>query len=372
MGMSAFTQHDAESPPLVLDSQQATLLELLSAAGGGPVSYGELQEAGVGSPARVVAGLELAGVPIVRCFLGEEREVGVRFELPLDARCAPTHSAKAVSPATSLLGGERPRDRLTHVSWTVADRGCAAVTALLAWIVCNGPPVTRYTVRWLLFTGRIVGHRAHRTARRALSGGARCARDAAVAVVAWLARVVPPAKGVAARGSSRVACVVRERAASGAVSAKYHGRAALGALTRTAASASSGVRAGGRWLVGESHVLAERLRGSTTMRSVARRASRGDPITHSQHVSSAHPLGPSRDSAAFLNQWASCQTRNRCLAFSALMVVAGVVLVLVISNLGASAGGARRFEAPRHSSRLASPPSTARGAQSTRTTKAAE
>jgi hypothetical protein len=45
------------------EQQQTILLELLRKAAGAPVSYAELQDAGIEFPASVVSELELAGVP---------------------------------------------------------------------------------------------------------------------------------------------------------------------------------------------------------------------------------------------------------------------------------------------------------------------
>jgi hypothetical protein len=54
----------------VLEQQQALLLEVLRRAGGLPVSYAELNDAGVEFPASAVSELELAGVAIERCSGG--------------------------------------------------------------------------------------------------------------------------------------------------------------------------------------------------------------------------------------------------------------------------------------------------------------
>jgi hypothetical protein len=320
MSMSAFTQREVGGTPAVLDSQQAVLLELLSAAGKGSVSYGELHEAGIELPASAVSELELAGVPIVRCFLGEARGAGVRLERHFDARCIPARTAEAASsPAANPVAGERSRDRVMSVVGGVVGRGWAAAAALIAWAICVGPPTTRYAVRWLLLTSRAAGEQARRRARHALSAGVHRAREAVVAVAAWLARVVPPATRVTIGWLSRVAHGAGERARSGAERA-------------------------------------------------ARQVSRGNPVLYHWHASStAYPLGPPLDAAAPLRPPASQQTRNRCLAFSALAAVSGVVLAVVLSNLGASAGGTRRLATHRHHSRLALP-NAARRAQAVRTT----
>lgn len=70
-----------DEPP-ILEAQQALLLQALRRAGGEPVSYAELRDAGVELPASIVAELELAGVPIERCHGGAHggrRVLGVRL-----------------------------------------------------------------------------------------------------------------------------------------------------------------------------------------------------------------------------------------------------------------------------------------------------
>jgi len=357
MSMSAFPQHEVGGTPAVLDSQQAVLLELLGAAGEEPVSYGELQEAGIELPASVVSTLELAGVPIVLCFLGEARGVGVRLERPFDARCILARTAEAASsPAANPGAGERSRDRVSSVVGGVVGRGWAAVAALIAWAICVGPPAARYAVRWLLLTSRAASGQVRRRAQHALSASVHRAREAVMAVAAWLARVVPPAKHATIGWLSQVAHGARERARSGAAHAERRGRTARVAIARTAAGMPPGIRAGLRWLTGTSHDLAEWLRSSIANTRAARQVSRGNPIQHPRRASStAYPPGPPLDAAAPLRPPASQQTRNRCLAFSALVAVSGVVLAVVLSNLGASAGGARRLATHRHHSRLAQP-----------------
>jgi tetratricopeptide (TPR) repeat protein len=87
-----FTQHggghserrDArEADPPVVERQQAVLLEMLRRAAGAPVSYAQLQDAGIEFPASVVSELELAGVSVERCDVherGGRRLAGVRLD----------------------------------------------------------------------------------------------------------------------------------------------------------------------------------------------------------------------------------------------------------------------------------------------------
>src|SRR5438270_65103 len=73
----------AESGRAPLDQQQALLIAALRRARGAPVSYQELRDAGIEYPASVVSELELAGLPLERCYEGpfaERRLLGVRLE----------------------------------------------------------------------------------------------------------------------------------------------------------------------------------------------------------------------------------------------------------------------------------------------------
>ena len=72
-----------QSAHAAVDEQQALLIAALSRAHGEPVSYQELRDAGIEYPASVVSELELAGLPLERCYegpLAERRLLGVRLE----------------------------------------------------------------------------------------------------------------------------------------------------------------------------------------------------------------------------------------------------------------------------------------------------
>jgi hypothetical protein len=84
----------------VLEAQQATLIGALRRAGGRPVSYAELRDAGVELPASVVSELEMAGAPIERCFggaHGERHVIGVRLA-ESGPELAPSQSAEGEPP----------------------------------------------------------------------------------------------------------------------------------------------------------------------------------------------------------------------------------------------------------------------------------
>jgi hypothetical protein len=124
-----------------LERQQALMLEALHAAGGRPVSYGELQEAGVEYPASVGEELELAGVALERVEMhptsGRRRARGVRLS------GAPPRGA-AAEPVLERSGARRYKTgllpplpawlRRRGAPWpAVSDR--ALVAALLLMVV---------------------------------------------------------------------------------------------------------------------------------------------------------------------------------------------------------------------------------------------
>lgn len=369
MSMSAFTQHDAGVTPAALGSQEAVLLELLSTAGGKPVSYGELHDAGIELPASMVSGLELAGVPIVRCFLGEARGAGVRLGRAPGGRPVVAYTTELRgAPAVDRFEGERLRDRLTGAIGEVVGSGWAWAAALAAWLVCFGLPGAKYAVRWSLRATRTTGERAYQVAGRALGAGVRSTRQLAVAIAVWFVRVVPPATDAASGWLSRVAHVVHARATSASERAYASGRAACEALTRAVARIPPWMREAARRLDETTREVAESLRsiaemgdarprGSIAEMGETRQASRGNRIAHPQHPSRrTYPPGPPGIAVAPPGPSARHQTRNRCLAFSALAAVSGVVLAVAISDLSASAGGARRLDTHRHhNSRIVSP-----------------
>lgn len=113
-----------------LERQQAALLELLRHREGAPVSFSELQEAGIEFPASVVSELELAGAPIERCVLRlrDASVVGVR----LDPLRQPAHQlapcdSEAPSAGAQLAPGERVSARLQSARWLAP---AALLTAL--------------------------------------------------------------------------------------------------------------------------------------------------------------------------------------------------------------------------------------------------
>jgi hypothetical protein len=76
----------SEHAPPAWEAQQALAMSALQRAGGEPVTYAELREAGVELPATVISELELAGVQIERCHSavhGRRRVVGVRLAAPV-------------------------------------------------------------------------------------------------------------------------------------------------------------------------------------------------------------------------------------------------------------------------------------------------
>jgi len=95
---------EQEAPSEALERQQAIVLGALRAAGGAPVSYAALRDAGVEFPASVVSELELAGVDVERCHervLRAQRIVGVRLVAPVRQGPA-TPDARARSRARAI------------------------------------------------------------------------------------------------------------------------------------------------------------------------------------------------------------------------------------------------------------------------------
>jgi hypothetical protein len=75
------------STPESCDRQQAVVLDMLRRAGGAPVTFIRLQEAGVEFPASIVAELELGGVAVARCRIhaeGARAVAAVRLDPELD------------------------------------------------------------------------------------------------------------------------------------------------------------------------------------------------------------------------------------------------------------------------------------------------
>ncbi len=95
-----------EPGPPVLEAQQELLINTLRRAGRAPMSYAELRRAGIELPASVVSELELAGVPIERCYggtHGERHMVGVRLAIP-EPEAEPEPSPTVTSePAPAAL-----------------------------------------------------------------------------------------------------------------------------------------------------------------------------------------------------------------------------------------------------------------------------
>lgn len=88
----------------MLEQQQAVMLEVLRNARGAPLSYTQLHDAGIEYPASVVSELELAGVPIERCFLDAQaaRGAGVRLDPTRDI------ASTDASAGAECLFGPRP------------------------------------------------------------------------------------------------------------------------------------------------------------------------------------------------------------------------------------------------------------------------
>jgi hypothetical protein len=93
------------------DPQQTLLLELLGRAAGAPLSYRQLNDAGIEYPASVVSELELSGMPLERAYDGS-RLLGVRLDpcrAPVDGTDIGADDERASRRASTTLG-ERTRE----------------------------------------------------------------------------------------------------------------------------------------------------------------------------------------------------------------------------------------------------------------------
>ncbi len=116
------------------------MLNALRRAGGAPVSYAELREAGIELPASVASELELAGVAIRRCFGEAGGVVGVRLDPasepappptpdPADRR-TPTESEP--EPAWSSVRRSRTNPRKRVLALAAVLAGIALVSSFAA------------------------------------------------------------------------------------------------------------------------------------------------------------------------------------------------------------------------------------------------
>ena len=125
----------AESGAGTLERQQATLLELLSDKEGAPVSFAELQQAGIEFPASVVSELELAGAPIERCVLDtrDAHAAGVRLNTARASNgTRAARGAGASSPDARPTPAERARERLHSSRWLAPVALLAALGVISA------------------------------------------------------------------------------------------------------------------------------------------------------------------------------------------------------------------------------------------------
>jgi hypothetical protein len=309
MSMSVFSPRDvgrdssAGSGPAELEAQQAALLEMLYEANGAPLSYAELQEAGIELPASVVCELELAGVPIVRCLLGGARGVGVRLLRPFDAHSILNQPAAQKAPRQAWSGAVSARGwaGIENAFSEGLRRGWQVGVAVAAWVVRVVPPATQAAAERLSDTGRLAAERGRSAVRRGW--------QVVLVVAAWVVRVVPPATQAAAERLSDT------------------GRAAVDLARRS-------------W-------------------STEYKPSRERPSTRWTRTDTVEPsfalLGPAE--RQHVNQ-----ARVRWLAFGALAAVGSVVFALVLIAL---ASGGQTGRDPAHRRNLSHPlaAATARGPQ---------
>jgi len=141
-----FSNRDVEqhSPSTPLERQQVLLLAALRQAGGAPVSYSRLRNAGIEFPAGVVSELELMGVQIERCYEHAERRrhaVGVRLDPAHDDRaiaCDP-REVRAPEPLfESAPVSRRPASR-PPAAWLIVAASIVVALVAVALAVGNNP-----------------------------------------------------------------------------------------------------------------------------------------------------------------------------------------------------------------------------------------
>ena len=133
--------HGAE--PLALECQQALVLEMLRRAAGTPVTYAQLQDAGIEFPASVVSELELAGVSVERCDVherGARRLAGVRVDPSRERPEMPAGTSAVAQRDGRVVGARRALgDRISKPSWPVAALlACGAAVALVLLALPGG------------------------------------------------------------------------------------------------------------------------------------------------------------------------------------------------------------------------------------------
>jgi tetratricopeptide (TPR) repeat protein len=157
-----------------LDRQQVLLLAVLRRAGGAPVSYADLREAGIELPASVVSELQLAGVPVQRCpresFAEAGRGAGVRLD-----------------PARNPVGAAPSRD-----AYRAADRTqplpagayseAAAARARRPPRVAGGVPGGQAAPGWTSKVGVVAWRRAYNAVQAAAASGRAAAARASSSV----------------------------------------------------------------------------------------------------------------------------------------------------------------------------------------------
>jgi hypothetical protein len=192
------SEHGGETSPAApsvgLDEQQARLLAALRRAGGAPVSYAELREVGVELPATVVSELQLAGVPVERCYGGSGDApgvAGVRLDPARDPARGPVPS--------------RPEDRQRSLPATYPETATAG--ARRAPVRGGGAPSGRAAPAWTSKVSAVARHTAGDAMRGAAAFGRSLASRAGSSVRGHLTeqRVAAPRERVAsgARGRER-------------------------------------------------------------------------------------------------------------------------------------------------------------------------
>lgn len=128
---SRFTGGSRKPTPSVLEAQQELVIKTLRRAGQTPVTYAELRKAGIELPASVISELELAGMPIERCYggaHGERRVVGVRLAEP-----APEEQVLEPAPEPEAQSHPIPRSTSTPAPAPVPGSARTAASPSSGW-----------------------------------------------------------------------------------------------------------------------------------------------------------------------------------------------------------------------------------------------
>lgn len=178
MGSKRFS-NQAVGPP-GLEQQQAILMGMLRRAGGDPVSYSELRDAGIEFPAGVVSELTLAGVAIERCHASSpsgQKVLGVRLVADdLDP-------AEVERPGPTTAASVQPERPAPTPEASAQPERAGDPAAAAAKSPAQQPAESGWDTLRVYRTSPLAGARAHRPGRRVAVPAALLAIVGLVAVI---------------------------------------------------------------------------------------------------------------------------------------------------------------------------------------------